>query len=330
MKNVLKLLLVTLVLFITNNNIAQTNKPIVCKTGVYIKTLKINQVDENFDVEFYWWTRVDSIDLNKDYSFVKEIEVINADINTFNIVETKTDTIHKSYFVTGIAKVTIPYKSEYRNFPFDKQKLSIAFENKNINIASIIYIPDNKTSSINNLKDNNIDILNGDQYKVNRLGVSNSEHAYNSNFGDPEIHDYETYSRISFNIFVERNPFGILAKISLPLFVVLFLSYLVFFIPDYEIGTASALTVTALLAGIAFEWTIKDSLPKASYLTLIDKLFYLVYFFIFYAMVQTIITFNLSKGTEKNKLLSINIEEKSKYIFPILFIILCTLLFYNV
>ena len=160
--------------------------------------------------------------------------------------------------------------------------------------------------------------------------MTNFKHSYNSNFGDPEIHNFETYSRISFNIFIERNPFGILAKISLPLFVVLFLAYLVFFIPDYEIGTASALTVTALLAGIAFEWTIKDSLPKVSYLTLIDKLFYLVYFFIFYAMVQTIITFNLSKGSEKNKLLSANIEEKSKYIFPILFIIMCALLFINV
>ncbi len=73
--------------------------------------------------------------------------------------------------------------------------------------------------------------------------MTNFKHSYNSNFGDPEIHNFETYSRISFNIFIERNPFGILAKISLPLFVVLFLAYLVFYIPDYEIGTVSALTV---------------------------------------------------------------------------------------
>ena len=320
MKNVFKLFLVTLLFAISNNVFAQTEKPIICKTGVYIKTIKVNQVDENFDVQFYWWTRVDSIDLNKDYSFIKDIEVINADVTTFDIVETKIDTLNKSYFVNGYAKVTRPYKSAYRDFPFDKQKLAISFENKNNNISSIIYVPDNKTTSINKLNDSNIDILNGDQYKVDQLSVIN----------------FETYSRISFNIFIERNPFGILAKISLPLFVVLFLAYLVFFIPDYEIGTASALTVTALLAGIAFEWTIKDSLPKVSYLTLIDKLFYLVYFFIFYAMVQTIITFNLSKGSEKNKLFIMiftnmdNIEEKSKYIFPLLFIIMCALLFFNV
>ena len=73
MKNVFKLFLVTLLFTISNNVFAQTEKPIICKTGVYIKTIKVNQVDENFDVQFYWWTRVDSIDLNKDYSFIKDI-----------------------------------------------------------------------------------------------------------------------------------------------------------------------------------------------------------------------------------------------------------------
>jgi hypothetical protein len=327
MKTAIKLLLLIQIFFTSSYLNAQNSNPILCKTGVFIKTVKVNQVDENFDVQFYWWTRVDSIDITKDYSYIKDIEVINADNITFETFETKIDSIHKSYFVNGYAKVTIPYKSEYRNFPFDKQKLSISFENKNNNFTRIIYVPENKSESINNIKNNDIDILNGDQYKVNMLNVTHLKHTYQSNFGDPTIQNFESYSRISFNIFIERNPFGIIIKISLPLFVVLFLAYLVFFIPDYEIGTASALTVTALLAGIAFEWTIKDSLPKVSYLTLIDKLFYLVYFFIFYAMVQTIITFNLSKGSEKNKVLSVQIEEKSKYLYPILFILLGVLIF---
>jgi hypothetical protein len=308
-------------------SIAQVQAPINCKTGVYIKTLKVNQVEENFDVQFYWWTRVDSIDIKKDYAFIKDIEVINADVTTFEIVETKIDSVGKTYFVTGYAKATVPYKSNFAKFPFDKQKLTISFENKNNNITQLLYIPDNKTPYINVLKDNNINILNGDQYHISNLEAEMLKYTYNSSFGDPQIQDHETYSRIGFNIIVERNPFGILEKISLPLFVVLFLAYLVFFIPDYEIGTASALTVTALLAAIAFEWTIKDSLPKVSYLTLVDKLFYLVYFFIFYAMVQTIITFNLSKGTEKHQALSIKLENQSKYLYPIFFIILCAILF---
>ena len=125
---------------------------------------------------------------------------------------------------------------------------------------------------------------------------------------------------------LHRNPAGILQKLALPLLVVLILTYLVFYIPDYEIGTASALTVTALLAAIAFQWTLNDSLPKVSYMTIVDKIFYLVYSFIFYAMAQTVITFNLSKLSDDMKKLSHRIEVHSRYLFPVLFCILLLLL----
>ena len=136
----------------------------------------------------------------------------------------------------------------------------------------------------------------------------------------------EQYSRISFIVDLQRNPADILQKLALPLLVVLILAYLVFYIPDYEIATASALTVTALLAAIAFQWTLNDSLPKVSYMTIVDKIFYLVYSFIFYAMAQTVITFNMSKRGDGMKKLSHRIEVHSRYLFPALFCILLLLL----
>jgi len=51
---------------------------ITCKTGIYIKTIQINQIDETFDVNFYYWLRVDSINLNENYEFIKDIEFINS------------------------------------------------------------------------------------------------------------------------------------------------------------------------------------------------------------------------------------------------------------
>ena len=111
-------------------------------------------------------------------------------------------------------------------------------------------------------------------------------------------------------------------KLALPLFVVLLLSYLVFFIPDHEIGTASALTVTSLLAAIAFQWTISDSLPKVSYFTTVDKVFYLVYSYIFYAMMQTVVTYNLSDGNDRAKTISNKIEIHSRWLFPLSFFLI--------
>ena len=251
---------------------------------------------------------------------MKSIEFINGDVDS-EVIEERIDSVNKYYFVNGICKATFPYKSDFKQFPFDKQILNIAIENTSTNFDNMVYVPDNQNLFINKLSDKNIDILNGGQFSISKLDFQSSVYTYQTNFGDPAIKGFDKYSRLNFSIAISHNSFDVLQKIALPLLVVLILAYLVFFIPDYEIGTASALTVTALLAGIAFQWTINDSLPKVSYIMLIDKLFYLVYFFIFYAMTQTVVTFNMSKGSEKSKILSEKLEWHSRYLFPICFII---------
>lgn len=291
---------------------------IKCHFGIYTKTLRINQAEETFETFFYWWLRVDSIQPNTDYSFVKDFEFINAEIEMFDF--DAADSTNGYYYVAGRCKAIIPYKANYKRFPFDVQQLIIAIENTAVNKEELIYIPDYSTKNINNVRDENIEILNGDQYSIKSLKAVESSYIYRTNFGDPQVAGNEEYSRLEFQIGVDRNPAGIIQKISLPLIVVLILAYLVFYIPDHEIGTASGLTVTALLAAIAFQWTLNDSLPKVSYLTLIDKIFYLVYAYIFYAMAQTVFTFNLSNKSEYWKNVSNKIEIHSRYLFPLTFI----------
>ena len=310
-------------------NIDDTNTKVKCKVGIYIKTIQIKQTEETFDAVFFWWLRVDSIDIKKDYSFVKNIEFINGNA-VCDTIEERIDSINKYYFVNGICKATFPYKADFKQFPYDKQILNIAIENTSTNFNDMIYVTDNQNLFINKLSDKNIDILNGGQFSISKLDFHSSVYTYQTNFGDPAINGFDKYSRLNFSIVISRDSFEVLQKIALPLIVVLILSYLVFFIPDDEIGTASGLTVTALLAAIAFQWTINDSLPKVSYITLIDEIFYLVYFFIFYAMTQTVVNFNLSRGSEKSKILSEKIEWHSRYLFPVTFIVLFYILINNV
>ena len=306
-----------LVLFLFCESKCTAQGPLKCHFGIYAKTLRINQAEETFETFFYWWLRVDSIQPNIDYSFVKEFEFINADVETFD--EDAANSSNGYYYVSGRCKAIIPYKADYHKFPFDIQNLNISIENKVANSKTLVYIPDNSTTNINNLKDDNIEILNGDQYSIKSLKALESSYIYTTNFGDPQVEGNEKYSRLEFHIGVDRDPTGIMQKIALPLIVVLILAYLVFYIPDHEIGTASGLTVTALLAAIAFHWTLNDSLPKVSYLTTIDKIFYLVYAYIFYAMAQTILTFNLSRKGEYWQNISNKIEIHSRYLFPLTF-----------
>lgn len=324
--NLLPSVIVFLVCFLFCPSKCFAQEPVKCKFGVYAKTININQEDETFEAFFYWWLRIDSIQPNINYSFVKEFEFINADVVLFE--HDIADSTLGYYYVAGRCKAIIPFKSDYHKFPFDIQNLNISIENKIANSKSLVYVPDNATTNFNDLDDKNIEILNGDQYSICSLKTKGSDYTYTTNFGDPQIEGNEKYSRLEFQIGVNRDPTGMINKIALPLLVVLILAYLVFYIPDHEIGTASGLTVTALLAAIAFQWTINDSLPKVSYLTTIDRIFYLVYAYIFYAMAQTILTFNLSDKTEYWKNMSIKIEFHSRYLFPMTFILLLYLLIF--
>ena len=308
---------------------SESISPIRCKTGIFIKTMRIHQTEEQFEVMFYWWLRIDSADITADYSEISAIEFINAE-SEVEIDLQQYDTANSAYYVVGTCKGLFPYKADYHKFPYDIQSLNIAVENKLLNSDDIVYVPDDLTTPINLFKDHRIEILNGDQFKIAALTAVSDPYTYKTNFGDPSVEPHETYSRIEFTLKINRDPVGIMQKLALPLLVVLILAYLVFYIPDFEIGTASALTVTALLAAIAFQWTLNDALPKVSYLTLVDRIFYMVYIYIFYAMFQTVITYNMNQVAEK--LMSTNetkalklqklsdaIEWHSRYLFPLSF-----------
>jgi hypothetical protein len=92
----------------------------------------------------------------------------------------------------------------------------------------------------------------------------------------------------------------------------------VFFIPAQSLELACSLTVTSLLAAIAFQWTISDDLPNIGYLTTVDRIFYLAYLLIMLAMLQTVWTYNLVKND--NEKLAIKLEIIGRWVYPILFI----------
>lgn len=291
----------------------------VCKYGVYIKTLKVNQAEENFDVVLYWWLRVDSIDLASDYSGVGDIEFVNADAE-IDTASSRVDSAGRYFYMYGSARATIPYQSQLQSFPFDTQYLTIALENKTYGRDYVRYVPDNRSQPYNIDYDTTIDILNGGQYFIEDISMNTSQYVYKTTFGDPTIEGDDTYARLSVVVSIRRHASGIFEKIALPLFVVLFLSYLVFYIAPEDIGTSSALAVTALLAAIAFQWTLNDSLPKVVYPTMVDKIFYLVYFYIFYSMAQSVWTYNLARKEDADQQRTHRSRMFSRIFFPASFL----------
>src|SRR6185437_790907 len=277
-----------LFLFFTISFSAQSKY--VVKLGIYVKHLAIKKSNFLFDADFYWWMKFPVNQSGLDTSNpLKNIEFVNADVIDIKIFEKKI--IGNEFYVHGSAKGEFLYVANYRNYPFDSQNLDITIESTTDEKEKCVMVAD----SMAYIKDNQIDryrlihkgiFLEG--ISIKSIGIVNEDGYYNSNFGDPNSSSQSVYSRLSFNFEVERQYFSYFLKLIIPLFIIVILSYLVFFVPSSELEVASSLTVTSLIAAVAFQITIADDIPTVGYTTSCDLIFYLSFSTIMFAMIQTI------------------------------------------
>jgi hypothetical protein len=113
-----------------------------------------------------------------------------------------------------------------------------------------------------------------------------------------------------------------ITKVFIPLGIILFLVYFVFFIPANKLDMAAGLTVTSLLSAIAFQFTINSDLPEIGYMIYVDKIFYLTYVLIVLAMGESLLTFYLDLSEDpKKKKMALKIDFYSRILFPLIFIV---------
>jgi hypothetical protein len=79
------------------------------------------------------------------------------------------------------------------------------------------------------------------------------------------------YPKIEFTFQLRRSAANYLWNIIMPTCTMVTLSFMSFTVPLDEVADRASITLTLLLAIIAYKLIIKDELPKVSFLTLIDK-----------------------------------------------------------
>lgn len=295
------------------------NKPRVIFVGYYIKSLKVNNKDENADIDFYYWFRFKSPKDTTDLKSYYNLEFVNGDISLNEVQEERF--INNEYYITGRIKGVFRFTSDFSAYPFDNQRLNIQIEHALKTNDEIVLYPDSqsfkRSNQINGFWGISKELETKDVILTKSEFVPDSR-IYETDFGDSEIETpHSTYSRLSYYIFVKRNALPYTFKFLMPLVIILGLAYLVFYIPAEDMELACGLTVTSLLAAIAFQWTISDDLPNVGYLTCVDKIFYLAYVLIMLAMVQTVWTYHLEKN---GKITFANILEiGGRWMFPITF-----------
>ncbi len=124
-----------------------------------------------------------------------------------------------------------------------------------------------------------------------------------------------TLPEARFEIGVERRSSFYLWKVFLPLLLMVFLSWSVFWIEAGDLSNQIQVAVTTILTVIAFAFAISATMPRLPYLTYIDAFFLECYIYVFIAMVE-LMTVHVAHRSQARRDLGLRIRKYSRWVIP--------------
>jgi len=205
-------------------------------------------------------------------------------------------------------KVGLSSKFALRRFPFDRQSLLIIIHPFLIDGPRIRFrLIDNSTWTASEFES----YSSLAQWKLNavapRVGVGP---AYGG----------ITVPEVRFEIAVERRSSFYLWKVFLPLLLMVFLSWAVFWVEAGDLSNQVQIAVTTILTVIAFAFAISATMPRLPYLTYIDAFFLECYIYVFLAVVE-LMTVHVTHRSQRRRDLGLRIRKYSRWLIPASFVV---------
>ena len=225
---------------------------------------------------------------------------------------------------------TVDYRSEgiftfvndfdLKNFPFDKQKISIVLANRYWPMEdAIVSVTDFSERALTAfIEQNNISGWNiiGHTYKYQPYKGPN---------------DAKYFDSLVFEIDIERKHSFYVYKVIIPIVLILMVCWSSLWITPREIESRLTITIVCLLSLIAYNFVIDKELPKLEYLTILDWIILVSYFYATIPNFLSIISHKLFMSNKKTLCFKIeNAGRKFGLSSYVLIVILITLISANV
>ena len=194
---------------------------------------------------------------------------------------------------------------ELREFPFDRQvfQIQLAAASYNSEEVQLVVDSNSRVSDIFSLPDWNIINWNAESSSIQSL------------HGDGAIKDM-----IEFTVEATRRSGYYITKVIIPLFLILAMSWIVFWIDPRETGPQISVSVTAMLTLIAYRFAIGTNLPKVEYMTRLDLFILWSSILVFATLIQVVTTSTLAKSDRFIQARKIDLWCRG--LFPVLFILI--------
>ena len=209
-------------------------------------------------------------------------------------------------------------KNEFnlRAFPFDKQKLKIYLR-----------------SDLHGMEGFRANISSRTLKKAMEFRDSNSIQGWNIKSANAKYTAYDNpidlrvYDGITLEFGIERKSGYYIAKIILPILLILIICWSAVWIDPKEIESRLTITIVCLLSLIAYNFVIDSDLPKLEYLTIMDYIILISYIYAAIPNFLSIYSFQLMK---KNKTLVKKYESyEKKFGLPSYILIVFLIIIFN-
>jgi len=297
---------------ILDGNMIKLNNRLMNKTSVVYTGMSINKItninlsNKMYTMDFYLWFRY-----NKQLKNVVDIEFENSvspfflntkmlkdshSKNDKNIITVLLDKVENDVAIKAFRiKSTFLNDFNFRSFPFDHHKLCIKFKHRFLTNDQIMFIPDNRGMKQNELvvddhSNNKIVIEGWDSYKTfNYQTVISNQ----SSLGDPSaFQSVKTlqYSCFNSEIEIKRKVVSYILK-NLLTFVLVIVTFIIYFIPESQFGTRISLAMSVLLTS-AFSHIRMTNTIRVSYLLAAEYGFFGVYSIAALSLIISVMAYN--------------------------------------
>jgi hypothetical protein len=291
--------------------------PTKVQAGFYVLNIEsIDNVEQNFTIDFILILSWRDTRLAGSPGRMELDKVWNPEAYIFNIREIKklipetvdiSDEGNVFYAQRYYGELTSPFYLE--SFPFDVQILPISIVSIGYGPEEMQFIFDAEHSG----KDEKFTISDWDiSSGAGKVGVYKAPSPGRQN-------NIDLYSQVDYEMKAQRFSFFYLWKVVVPIMIIIFMSWAVFWIDPSHFAPQIALGTTSILTNIAFILSLGYLLPRVSYMTKMDYLIYFSLSLVFLAFLEAIITTKLAATGKKE--LALQFDRYSRWIFPVLFAI---------
>lgn len=134
-----------------------------------------------------------------------------------------------------------------------------------------------------------------------------------------------SHSMFDFSISAKRLSGYYIWKVIVPLMLIVFMSWTVFWIDPAQFSTQIGMSATSMLTLIAFQFAMANILPHLSYYTVLDKFIAGSTILVFLALIESVTTSHLS--TKQKQEVALRMDRVCRWAFPAAFVAFTLLIF---